>query len=100
MSKQERRAEEIRETKIRVFSEQGGVCFWCRAPMQMEAFELAHRIPQRKWCLGKWGRPVIHHRLNVVGTHAGSCNSHVQINPDSLQAEKLAREIRRELGKE
>lgn len=90
----------IEEMRRTVFSEQAGVCWWCRGPLKFSEFELAHRIPQRKWCLKRWGKEVIHHRYNLVGTHRGTCNSAVQLNPDSQDAERLAREIKRVMRRE
>jgi hypothetical protein len=95
----ERTAEAIRETKFRVFSEQSGRCFTCGEPVSITAMELAHRISQSKTNLKLWGAAVIHHRLNLRGTHPGRCNSRASLNPDSLEAEKLVLDIQRTIKK-
>ena len=96
MSKSERTSEEIREQKFRIFSEQSGLCFACHEPMALTEMQLAHRIAQTKPNLRLWGEAVIHHRKNFRGTHAW-CNSKVSLNPYSLEAERLVKEIRRDL---
>ena len=95
----ERTAEAIRDLKFRLFSTQSGLCFFCGEPVAITAMELAHRISQSKTNLKLWGEAVIHHRLNLRGTHAGRCNSRVSLNPDSIEAEKLVYTIQKELKK-
>jgi hypothetical protein len=95
----ERTAEAIRDQKFRIFSAQSGRCFTCGEPVAITAMELAHRISQSKTNLKLWGEAVIHHRLNLRGTHAGRCNSRVSLNPDSIEAEKLVYTIQKELKK-
>ena len=66
-----------------------GCSLWgCKAYPQ-----LAHRIPQRKWCIKKWGRDVIHHEMNLALVCSLECNAKVQLNPESLEAEELAAQI-------
>jgi len=100
VSKTELTSAKILEEKFRVFSEQSGRCFSCGLPMSITEMELAHRIPQRSWTIKLFGSAVIHHRKNLRGTHPGRCNSKAQLNPDSIYAEDLAREIQRHLRKE
>jgi len=99
MSKSELVTEKIRALKFRLFSMQSGRCFSCGEPVSITAMEAAHRIPDRKWTVKLWGQEVINHPLNFRGTHAGRCNSRAQLNPDSLEAEKLAYEIQKALKK-
>jgi 5-methylcytosine-specific restriction endonuclease McrA len=95
----ERPSLEIAETKFRVFSEQSGRCFTCGEPIALGDMELAHRISQSKVNLKLWGEAVIHHRLNLRGTHAGRCNSRASLNPSSREAERLVYTIQKELKK-
>ena len=97
MSKSELTDAKIRDLRFRIFSEQSGRCFTCGEPVAITAMELAHRIPDRKWTMKLWGAAVINHKMNLRGTHAGRCNSHAQLNPDSLEAERLVRDIQRDL---
>jgi len=71
----ERERFDVATVKRRIIAEQGGLCGYtdslgnrCTQP----ATELAHRIPQTKWALRKYGAEVIHHRLNLVAT----CHKH------------------------
>ncbi len=94
----ERNAMEISERRYEVYQQQSGRCFTCGMPMSFTGFELAHRLPQREWCIKRWGAGVVH--ASTVGTHPGRCNSGAQLNPDSLTAERLAQTLRRELRRE
>jgi len=97
MSKAELTDSKIREMKFRIFSEQSGRCFFCGEPVSITQIELAHRISQSKTNLKLWGEAVIHHRMNLRGTHPGRCNSRVSMNPMSLEAERLIHDIQRDL---
>jgi len=99
MSKSELTTEKVRELKFRLFSQQSGICFSCGLPMAITQMEAAHRIPDRKWTVKLFGAEVINHPMNFRGTHSGRCNSKAQLNPDSIYAEDLAREIQRALKK-
>lgn len=89
----------IWETKIEKHYEQNGICPGCGAPVSVTEGELAHRIPQRKWCIAKWGPEVIHHRLNVCLTHHGECNDRMSLGNHPIEMEKIAEIIRKELEK-
>ena len=82
---------DVRETK---YHKQGGRCFICGRPVRFALFQLAHVIPQRKWCLSHFGEDVIHHPMNMHGVCGLACNGRAQINPDSLEAEMFAESIR------
>ena len=99
MSKTELTTEAIRAMKFRLFSEQSGRCFTCGEPVSITQLELAHRISQSKTNLKLWGAEVIHHKMNLRGTHPGRCNSRVTLNPDSIEAEKLVYTIQKDLKK-
>ena len=97
---------DIEAMRQRVFFEQSGFCFICIEPMVLtkdrgnpHRCELAHRIAQSKPNLRLWGERVIHHRLNLRGTHP-HCNSAVSLNPDSLEAERLVYDIQKSLKSE
>lgn len=90
--------EKIYNLKNQKFLEQHGICPACKKEFKSsDKLELAHIVPQRKWCLKRFGKEVIHHPLNMKLTHSGNCNAKVQINPDSLQAEQLVFAIRNEI---
>jgi hypothetical protein len=62
-------------------------------------FELAHRIPEAKWAIRKWGWAVIDHDKNKGITHRGPCNDAQNIQNDPLECEELAAEINKDLSK-
>ena len=95
----ERESLEVQEMRERVYREQGGTCFHCGFPMEFSrfGFELAHLVPQRGWCIRRWGKDAVHHRRNMVGTHPGRCNSAVEMNVNGIPAEDLMRSIREEI---
>lgn len=86
----------ISEMKVELGYSQNWKCSACGAPLAVQEAELAHRIPQRKYLLAKYGPEVIHHRLNMALTHHGACNDAVSIGGQPLACEKLAAEIREE----
>jgi hypothetical protein len=88
----ERLGIEIAELKARKAYEQDWRCPVCGEPVGL-ADELAHRIPQRKWCIAKYGPRIIHHRDNLVLTHTGTCNDAVSISNHPLEMERLAQSI-------
>jgi len=93
MSKRERLTDTLTELRRLKYYQQGGQCKTCGRPLR-EGFELAHRIPQRKWCIARWGADVIHHPDNMDATCPGACNSAAQLDPNSLKAEELAAAIK------
>lgn len=44
--------------------------------------QLAHRIPQRKHLLAKYGEAIIHHPMNMASTCSLECNASVSIAND------------------
>jgi 5-methylcytosine-specific restriction endonuclease McrA len=93
----ERKTLEIIELKATKWHSQGGVCQVCGEPVSVADGELAHRIPNRKWCLAKYGTKVLHHALNLVLTHPGRCNDAVSISNHPVEMEKLVAEINKRL---
>lgn len=86
---------DIEEVKREKLEEQHGTCPICRLPLNGGG-ELANRIPQRRWCIKRFGADVIHHPMNMMLTHS-QCNSGAQINPESLWAQSLAATIKSEM---
>ena len=81
----------VRHNKWR---EAGGRCEVCRKPTPLHLGQLAHRIPQRKWCVKKWGADVIHHPLNLAWTCSLECNAAVSIGGWPVRCAELVEEIR------
>jgi hypothetical protein len=89
------------EVRERIFRERPYVCEICGRPLWGWGVipQLAHRIPQRKWCLKRWGKEVIHHPRNLVLVCGLECNQKAQINPEGLEAAALAAEIMLEISR-
>jgi len=99
MSRKERKTESILQVKAAKFVEQRGRCGICRDVLDFGA-QLAHRIPQRKWCIHRWGSEVIHHPDNMTLVCSLKCNAAAQLDPGSLEAAALAERILDRIRKE
>jgi 5-methylcytosine-specific restriction endonuclease McrA len=78
---------EIYETKIAVFTRDGWRCQYCGAGGHLQ---LAHRVPQTKANLRKYGVHVIHHPDNLTTT-CPRCNDRALVGQDkALESEIIA----------
>lgn len=85
--------ERIRETRQAVAIRAKYMCEVCTKQLWLEQGELAHRIPQRRHLVAKYGVGVIHHTDNLRWTHRGNCNDAVSIGGKPVACEELAKEI-------
>ena len=84
----------IDESKRRsVFARAGGSCEVCGKGTTLHSGQLAHRIPQRKWCIHKWGAEVVHHPLNMAWVCGLACNNIVSIGGWPVACEELVKQI-------
>lgn len=83
----------IGETRERVFARDHWACVVCGAP----ANQLAHRIPQTKANLRRYGKAVIHHDMNLASVCSLRCNSAVLIHGTEIEAlvDDISRHIAR-----
>jgi 5-methylcytosine-specific restriction endonuclease McrA len=66
--------------------EQKFKCAYCGNQFKLsDKMELAHILPQRKYLIKKYGEEIIHHELNMKLTHAGECNSGIQMSPNKIK---------------
>lgn len=94
MSRRDRERDQYASTYYLIADEQKGRCGICHAaPMT----QLAHRIPQSKPMLRKYGSQVINHRRNLVGVCCLACNDKASISNHPLEIDKLVTEIRKEM---
>jgi hypothetical protein len=93
------RSEFLRDQRIRLSEKQDGICPSCEMPLGETGYELAHIIPEREWTIAYYGFDVVDHDLNKRATHPGKCNSAAQMDPNGMEAERLAIEIRREIAR-
>ncbi len=93
---------ELNQEKIRHLV-QNRYCPVCKKNMLEEYCQpqWAHRIPQTKMNLKKYGAEVIHHIKNRVLVCSLKCNSAVLLSPAThpIEAEELVREIQEDLKK-
>lgn len=88
------------QTRIDVYNRAHGRCEECGAPIQYDTYQMAHKIPQSKMYLKKYGKEVIHHRLNFSATCSLICNGRSSIGCWPLKIDELVLEIRQELYNE
>jgi 5-methylcytosine-specific restriction endonuclease McrA len=88
------------ETREKILESQGGRCAHCGAPLRFDTCELAHRIPQRKHLIRRYGKDVIHHEWNLAAVCRGSdrCNSAMSIGGRPVEMDDLASKIRGDLN--
>lgn len=63
------------ELRIQIHARSGGRCEVCGKPIAVTETQLAHRIPQSKMNLKKYGKEIIHHRMNLAATCSLRCNA-------------------------
>ena len=91
-------SEEAVYKRVLIIREQHGVCGVCgKLFTDFNPPEIAHRIPKHKKWLKKYGKEIIHHRLNLVAT-CKNCNSSVLVNPATLPGKALIAEIRQAIS--
>jgi hypothetical protein len=85
----ERQRLETHEQRLAIYERDGGLCQFCGKPVDINSFQVAHRIARTVWTLKKYGREVIEHPLNKACTHAGKCNDGVLITNRPMECEAL-----------
>jgi len=73
MSKERKRFEQDEE-RLRIYARDHGICQACGEPVDVNAFEIAHRIANTIANRKRYGNEVIDHPLNKATTHPGRCN--------------------------
>jgi hypothetical protein len=69
----------------------------CNGPLG-ESAQLAHKIPETKWAIRKYGFAVIDHVRNKAMTHPDYCNDQQNIQNWPLACDQLAEQIRKEIA--
>ena len=88
------------EERLAIFKRQHGICAHCGNPLDINDFEIAHRIMNGKWCVEKYGREIIDHPLNKAATHCGRCNSGVLITYSHVKVSALVEQIKAQIALE
>jgi len=89
----------LADLRSEVYVRDRGCCRYCGKPVPFPG-ELAHRIPQTKVNLKKYGKDVIHHKNNLalVCYRSSRCNDGMMIGNDKEETTKLLFSIYAELG--
>ena len=92
----EREQFDASEVRALLYRRQRGYCATCRLPLDPTHYHAAHRIPQRKHWLKRYGKEVIHHPENLRATcPTDACNSAVSLGNNEVLCDELARYIKR-----
>lgn len=85
---------EYRTKRFYVFNRAGGRCETCGEQIGIGSFQMAHRIPQTKYFIRKYGKGIIHHELNFAATcPKDGCNSAQDIRNHPVEVAELAEHI-------
>lgn len=95
MTERERLAME--DMRRLVWREQRGLCWKCRKPVMVTDMQLAHRIPQDKAMLRRYGSEVLHHRANLRGACSLECNDAASLRNHPVEEAELVERIRLDL---
>jgi hypothetical protein len=95
MSRAELRTAEIGDTFRAIFAREYGCCEVCGlSANRYGTAQLAHRIPQGKRWLRKYGAEVIHSPLNMALTCSLKCNGAVDIRNHPIEIAALVAKIK------
>lgn len=74
----------------------GWLCEVCGKRLTVQNAQLAHRIPQTKGYMKRYGRRVLHHEYNLACVCSLRCNAHVLIDPKThpIEANRLIGKIK------
>ena len=83
------------DTRWDVYHRAEGKCETCGATLDVSNFHLAHIIPQRKHWVKKYGKSIIHHRLNFRATcPTDLCNNDASLGNNAYTVEQHAQKIK------
>jgi hypothetical protein len=69
----------IHEERLAIYERDNGICQHCGRPVNINQFEVAHRICSSKLNIKRFGKAIIDHPLNKATAHPGGCNSGLNI---------------------
>ena len=81
------------EERLFIYNRDGGRCQACGDMVDINNFEVAHRIANTVCNVRRFGRSVIDHPLNKATTHPGRCNSRINIGNNPVECAELVEEI-------
>lgn len=97
-----KKSQEYFEFRVKMLNRANGKCEICEKPITFETMQLAHKIPQTKFYLHKYGKKVLHNARNIVVCCSLRCNSKALMSPAThpLEANQLIEQIQSEIKKE
>lgn len=66
--------------RLDIFERDGFRCVCGKSVYAYGTPQLAHRLPQRKHLIKKYGKDIIHHPVNLVSTCSLKCNASVSVS--------------------
>ena len=81
------------EERLAIYSRDGGRCQTCGEMVDINAFQVAHRIANTKANRSRFGARIIDHLLNKATTHPGRCNDAQNIGNNPGKCAELVRRI-------
>ena len=90
----ERRRLMQHEERLAIYYRDRGICQACGEPVDINEFQVAHKIAQTIANYKRWGRAVIDLPLNKATTHPGPCNDRMNCGMNPVECEKIARMVR------
>lgn len=84
------------EKRFNIFMDAGLKCEVCGDKLTEGTAQLAHRINQSKRNLKKYGKAIIHHKLNLATT-CSKCNNKVSLYGKYNSIDRLVENIKKEL---
>ena len=96
----ERQRFDMQEQRQEIFAEYGYLCAVCiKAVRRYGTAQIAHCIAQTKANIEKYGKEVIHHKLNLRPVCSLACNDYCNIGFSTKEADALAEKIKQEISK-
>lgn len=92
----EKEADQLRETRMYVLNRAAWCCENCGRELTSAGFQLAHRIPQRKPFLKRYGKKIIHHPANLRAVCCEGCNATVSLGYNTENHKIVLEEIERQ----
>jgi hypothetical protein len=69
----------LHEERLAIYERDNGICQHCGRPVNINQFEVAHRIANTVLNKKRFGKAIVDHPLNKAIAHPGGCNSGLNI---------------------
>jgi len=89
----ERERIRLHEERLRIYVRDRGICKACGKPVDINGFQVAHRIANTVMNRKRFGDEVIDHILNKATTHPGRCNDAMNCFNNPVETDKIIRAI-------